>query len=216
MVRKGKRVLGEDDNKVQNTENIDIDDIALEDDGTETDGEGGSNKESRVMFIGGIPHGFYEQQIRKYFGQFGVVKKVRLSRRPKDLRCRGYGFVQFAYPSVAKIAAEAMDGYFMFKQRLRCHIVPREKIHKLMFKGHDKRIKLWQGQRLRIHKEEEPLSRSKKWKLRTKNIDYDNTCREQLKELGVEYEYTSLEDLILQKQEQGRLKKEQNKEMMQD
>eukprot|EP01024_Parvocaulis_polyphysoides_P071988 TRINITY_DN9023_c3_g1_i2.p2 TRINITY_DN9023_c3_g1~~TRINITY_DN9023_c3_g1_i2.p2 ORF type:complete len:198 (-),score=20.24 TRINITY_DN9023_c3_g1_i2:183-776(-) len=119
MVRKGKRVLGEDDNKVQNTENIDIDDIALEDDGTETDGEGGSNKESRVMFIGGIPHGFYEQQIRKYFGQFGVVKKVRLSRRPKDLGCRGYGFVQFAYPSVAKIAAEAMDGYFMFKQRLR-------------------------------------------------------------------------------------------------
>lgn len=33
-------------------------------------------------------------------------------------KSRGFGFVEFAYPEVAKIAAETMDNYLMFKRRV--------------------------------------------------------------------------------------------------
>ena len=36
-----------------------------------------------VIYLGHIPHGFYENQIRDFFSQFGTVNKVRLSRSKK-------------------------------------------------------------------------------------------------------------------------------------
>ena len=36
-----------------------------------------------VMYIGHIPHGFYERQMRSYFSQFGKVTRLRLSRSKK-------------------------------------------------------------------------------------------------------------------------------------
>lgn len=36
-----------------------------------------------VVYLGHIPHGFYEDQIRDFFSQFGTVNKVRLSRSKK-------------------------------------------------------------------------------------------------------------------------------------
>lgn len=36
-----------------------------------------------VIYLGHIPHGFYEDQIRDFFSQFGTVNKVRLSRSKK-------------------------------------------------------------------------------------------------------------------------------------
>lgn len=36
-----------------------------------------------VVYLGHVPDGFFEPQIRKYFNQFGRVQKVRLSRSKK-------------------------------------------------------------------------------------------------------------------------------------
>jgi len=36
-----------------------------------------------VIYIGHIPHGFYEEQMRGFFSQFGIVTRVRLSRSKK-------------------------------------------------------------------------------------------------------------------------------------
>ena len=36
-----------------------------------------------VIYLGHIPHGFYENQIQDFFSQFGTVNKVRLSRSRK-------------------------------------------------------------------------------------------------------------------------------------
>ena len=33
-----------------------------------------------VVFVKNIPHGFYENEMEKFFGQFGGVTRVRLSR----------------------------------------------------------------------------------------------------------------------------------------
>lgn len=33
-----------------------------------------------IVYIGHIPHGFYEEQMKKYFKQFGKVTRVRVAR----------------------------------------------------------------------------------------------------------------------------------------
>ena len=45
-----------------------------------------------------------------YFSQFGAITRLRVSRNKKTAKARSYGFIEFASPDVAAIAAEAMDG----------------------------------------------------------------------------------------------------------
>lgn len=41
-------------------------------------------KKSRgVVYLGHLPHGFFEEQIKDYFKQFGSVTRVRVSRSKK-------------------------------------------------------------------------------------------------------------------------------------
>lgn len=80
-----------------------------------------------VVFIKHIPHGFYEQQLKAYFEQFGTVTRTRVARSKKSGKSNGYAFVEFKVPEVAKIAAETMDNYLMFKQTLKTtYLAPEE------------------------------------------------------------------------------------------
>jgi nucleolar protein 15 len=65
---------------------------------------------SNIIYVGHVPHGFYEKQMKDFFTQFGHVTNLRLSRNKKTTKSRGYGFVQFQSVEVAAITAEAMDG----------------------------------------------------------------------------------------------------------
>ena len=38
-----------------------------------------------VVYVGHIPHGFYETQMKEYFSQFGKITKVHVSRNKKVL-----------------------------------------------------------------------------------------------------------------------------------
>ncbi len=51
---------------------------------------------SSVCYLGHLPHGFYEAQIRGYFEQYGEVRRVRVSRSKKTARARGYAYIDFA------------------------------------------------------------------------------------------------------------------------
>lgn len=91
--------------------------------------------DSRVVYLGHLPHGFYDPQIRAYFSQFGTVTKVRVSRNPKTGACRHYAFLEFEDAGVARIAAKAMDGYLLAGKVLKCHIVESAKVKPEMFRG---------------------------------------------------------------------------------
>lgn len=82
-----------------------------------------------------------------YFSQFGRVSKVRVSRSKRTTASRGYAFLQFHHPEVAEIAAEAMNGYMMFGQKLQCQVVPTDKQHPALFKGANRKMekKPWQS-----------------------------------------------------------------------
>lgn len=43
----------------------------------------GQTEDRGVIYLGRIPHGFYEDQMRNYFSQFGDITRLRLSRNKK-------------------------------------------------------------------------------------------------------------------------------------
>lgn len=90
---------------------------------------------SSVIYLGHLPEGFAEQQMRKFFAQFGVIQKLKVAKNPKTGHSRGYAFIQFTSNDIAKVVAEAMNGYFIGGRRLVCHVLPESKIHDGLFKG---------------------------------------------------------------------------------
>ena len=94
-----------------------------------------------VIYIGHIPVGFEEKQMKEYFSQFGNVTRMKLSRSTRTGRPKGYGFVEFDSEEVAGIAAESMHGYLMFNRVLKCHVLSPEEIHPSMFNGCQRRLR---------------------------------------------------------------------------
>jgi nucleolar protein 15 len=90
---------------------------------------------SKIIYLGHIPDGFCEKEMKKYFAQYGKVLRVKLFRSPKTNRSKGYAFIEFEDYEVARTASESMQGYFMMERQLVSHVVPKEKIHDGMFKG---------------------------------------------------------------------------------
>lgn len=94
---------------------------------------------SRVIYVGHVPHGFYEDQMRGFFSQFGEVTRLRLSRSKKTGGSKGYGFIEFADSETARIAAATMDKYLMHGKQLVAHVTPLELAqHPRLFAHSDK------------------------------------------------------------------------------
>jgi nucleolar protein 15 len=100
-----------------------------------------------VVYLGHLPKGFYEPQMKTFFSQFGTVSRIRLSRSKKNAASKGYAFIEFEEESVAKIVAETMNKYLLFEKQLVCHLIPREKQHSAMFKQWKRGMKNWSNQR---------------------------------------------------------------------
>ncbi|PWY86285.1 hypothetical protein BO70DRAFT_386526 [Aspergillus heteromorphus CBS 117.55] len=101
----------------------------------------GSAEEPGTVYVGRIPHGFYEHQMREYFSQFGEITRLRLSRNRITGRSKHYAFIEFASTSVAKIVAGTMDNYLMYGHILKCKYVPAEQLHPEIWKGANRRFK---------------------------------------------------------------------------
>lgn len=72
-----------------------------------------------IIYISHIPHGFYEQEMKAYFSQFGDIKNLYLSRNKSTGMSRHWAYMQFVEPAVAPIAAKAMNNYLMFDKTLK-------------------------------------------------------------------------------------------------
>ncbi|XP_014240608.1 ribosome biogenesis protein 15 isoform X2 [Cimex lectularius] len=76
-----------------------------------------------VVYFSHLPHGFYEEQLKKYCQQFGAVTGVYLPKS-KIGNYRGYGFVEFKHPEVAEIVADTMNNYLMFNRLIKAKYIP--------------------------------------------------------------------------------------------
>lgn len=66
-------------------------------------------EEPGVIYIGRLPHGFYEHELKSYFSQFGPIRNLRLSRNKKSGKSKHFAFVEFEEASTAEIVAKTMD-----------------------------------------------------------------------------------------------------------
>ena len=73
--------------------------------------------------------------MRSYFGQFGDVLRVKVSRNKKTGKSKHYAFVEFKHAEVAAIVAESMDNYLLGTHVLKVKLMRPEDVHPETFKG---------------------------------------------------------------------------------
>ncbi|KAE8376522.1 hypothetical protein BDV26DRAFT_265498 [Aspergillus bertholletiae] len=152
-------------------------------------------EEPGTVYVGRIPHGFYEHQMKAYFSQFGEISRLRLSRNRITGRSKHYAFIEFNSTSVAKIVAATMDNYLMYGHILKCKYVPQEQLHPEIWKGANRRFKRTPWNRI----EKKRLDKAKTREQWSERIDREQKRRlakaEKLKALGYELELPQLKSV---------------------
>ncbi|RFU75013.1 ribosomal biogenesis gar2 [Trichoderma arundinaceum] len=154
-----------------------------------------SKEEPGVVYIGRIPHGFYEYEMKQYLSQFGPISRLRLSRNKKTGASKHFAFVEFAEASTAEIVSKTMDNYLLFGHILKCKILAKEQVHDDLFKGANRRFKKVPWNKMAGIQLEKPLTEST-WEAKVAR-ERDNREKKaaKLKELGYEYEAPKLKDV---------------------
>ncbi|KAB5585864.1 hypothetical protein GE09DRAFT_41746 [Coniochaeta sp. 2T2.1] len=145
-----------------------------------------------TVYVGRIPHGFYEHEMRQYFSQFGPITRLRLSRNKKTGASKHFAFIEFADAATAEVVSKTMDGYLLFGHILRCKLVPESQIHDSLWKGANRRFKKVPWNKMAGKQLERPLSESK-WEVKISKEERRRSARaEKLKEMGYEFEAPAL------------------------
>lgn len=143
-----------------------------------------------TVYIGRIPHGFYEAQMKEYFSQFGHITRLRLSRNKKTGASKHFAFIEFDSDEVAKIVAETMDNYLMFGHILRCKYAPEGTLHKDVWKGANRRYHRAPRHKIAMRRSLEagPKSEEQVERMMGKEQRKRKVKQEKMKSLGYEYE----------------------------
>ncbi|KAI5248666.1 RNA-binding domain-containing protein [Aureobasidium subglaciale] len=148
-----------------------------------------------VIYIGRLPHGFFEAQMREYFSQFGDITHLRMARNKLTGRSKHYAFIEFGSAAVAEIVAKTMDKYLLFGHLLQVRRIPAEQVHEKLWKGEGGRFKVMPRNKI----EGGMLKRGTTREGWEKRIERETEARSkkaaQLKELGYDFDMPALRDV---------------------
>ena len=147
----------------------------------------GENPGKGIVYIGHLPKGFEEGELRKFFEQFGKINKLRVSRSKKTGRTRGYAFLEFSKKDVAEIAVNTMDGYMLFHKKIECHLM--DSAHKDTFKNGNRDWAFVPTQVMFRNKHNVEKSDEHKAARVEGLLAKEKEKRIRLKELGIEYDF---------------------------
>ncbi|OJA11144.1 hypothetical protein AZE42_02380 [Rhizopogon vesiculosus] len=161
-----------------------------------------------VIFMGRLPHGFYEDQLKGYLSQFGDVTRLRISRNKRVLknylgvrylltedktgRSKHYGFVEFDSSSVAQIVAETMDNYLLMGHILKCKVIPKEKVHPELWVGANKKWKVIPRDQIVRKEHNKPRTDESMQRAEKRLIRRDNERKRKLAEVGIKYDFDAV------------------------
>ena len=147
-----------------------------------------------TLYLGRLPHGFFEPQLRAYFSQFGEITHLRLARNRRTGKSQHHAFIEFASAAVADIVAKTMDKYLLFGHILQVKIIPRESIGEGLWVGEGRRK--WaprnrmEGRALKMGATRE------QWAKRVENEKQKRAQKKtQLEEMGYEFEMPDVKDV---------------------
>ncbi|KAM9254077.1 LOW QUALITY PROTEIN: MKI67 FHA domain-interacting nucleolar phosphoprotein-like [Dugong dugon] len=155
-----------------------------------------------VLYVGHIPQGLFEPQLKAYFSQFGTVTRLKLSRSKKTGNSKGYAFVEFESDDVAKIVAETMNSYLSGERLLKCDFMPPEKVHEELFKDWDVPFSKPSLPPVKRYNKKRTLPEKLRMEKQFKNKE--KLLRKKLAKKGIVYNFLSL---ILPKKKKGKVSK---------
>ena len=151
-------------------------------------------KSRGIIYIGHLPKGFSEDELKKFFTQFGKITKIRVARSKKTGRPKGYAFLEFTDKDVAEIAVQTMNGYMMFHRQIECHMV--EAAHKDTFKHGNREWKFVPTQVMFRNKKNQEKTPEQKAARVEGLLGKEKEKRIRLKELGIEYDFPGYQAIV--------------------
>uniref|UniRef100_A0A669PBV4 Nucleolar protein interacting with the FHA domain of MKI67 n=1 Tax=Phasianus colchicus TaxID=9054 RepID=A0A669PBV4_PHACC len=140
-----------------------------------------------VVYVGHLPRGLVEPQLRQYFEQFGAVRRLRLSRSKKTGGSKGYAFIEFECDDVAKIVADTMNNYLFSERLLKCQFMPPERVHANLFKNSDRKFQ--KPSQPAVKRYNKVRSLVEKAKMAKRLLRKENCLRKRLAEKGIKYSF---------------------------
>lgn len=140
-----------------------------------------------VVYVGRIPHGFYETEMYKYFSQFGKILQMRLCRNKRTGASKHFGFIEFNTPAVADIVCETMNNYLLFGHLLKVIRVPPEKVHRKLFGPHSRLLGRRPPPPKPKARKDRKRSREEWAQIAAELMDYRKRRAQRLKSLGIDY-----------------------------
>lgn len=157
-----------------------------------TNNNNDKNSKRGVIYIGRLPNGFEEKELRKYFQQFGEISRLRLSRNKKSGNSKHYAFIEFKELEVAKIAAETMNNYLLMGHLLKVSLLDNEKIHENLFIGANLKFRSIPYNKLNQIKHDKKKSKDEWKKLNDNHIKNVKSKQETLNAMGIDFDLTAL------------------------
>ncbi|KAI3458881.1 hypothetical protein Pfo_015544 [Paulownia fortunei] len=147
----------------------------------------GENK-ATVLYIGRIPHGFYENEMEAFFKQFGTIKMLRIARNRKTEKSKHFGFIEFESLEVAKVVEECMHNYLMYEHLLQVCLVPPEQVHPKIWKGVNCLYKPLDWVKIESKRDDKERTLEQQQKLVAGIMRRAQKRRKQIEAAGIDYE----------------------------
>ncbi|KAF8640247.1 hypothetical protein AX16_010142 [Volvariella volvacea WC 439] len=145
-----------------------------------------------TVVISRLPHGFYEDQLRGYFTQFGDVTRLRVSRNKKTGKSKHYAFLEFDSSSVAQIVAETMDNYLLMGHILKCKVIPQDKVHPELWVGANRKFRVIPQDRMARLRHHKPRTEEEQQRAEKRLLRRQNQRKRKLAEAGIKYDFEAV------------------------
>eukprot|EP00850_Spirogloea_muscicola_P018821 SM000176S03152 [mRNA] locus=s176:240953:242782:- [translate_table: standard] len=130
-----------------------------------------------------------------FFGQFGTITRLRLSRSKKTGKSKHYAFIEFESPDVAAIVADCMHNYLLFGAILKVKLLPSDKIHPTTWIGANKTFKKIPWQQMARERHNRERSFHEQQEVLTRLAKKDKRREERLKAAGIQYSFEGFRTL---------------------
>ncbi|KII84418.1 hypothetical protein PLICRDRAFT_118081 [Plicaturopsis crispa FD-325 SS-3] len=150
------------------------------------------NEDRGVLYLGRLPHGFYEDQLRGYFSQFGDITRLRISRNKKTGASKHYAFLEFDSSAVAQIVAETMDNYLLMGHILRCKVIPKDEVHPELWVGANRKWRVIPRDRIARTAHNKPRTEEQREKAEARLIERQADKKRKLAEVGIDYDFDAV------------------------
>ncbi|KAH7431762.1 hypothetical protein KP509_08G065300 [Ceratopteris richardii] len=130
--------------------------------------------------------------MRGFFGQFGTIKRLRVSRNKKTGKSKHYAFIQFESPEVAEIVTDSMNNYLLYEHLLQVKLVPLDRIHPRIWVGSGRVYKPPSFKWMQFIKQNRERNPEEERQILKAVLRKENKRRKKIKESGIDFEYPDI------------------------